>query len=120
MDKSGSGQSFIYGAGEDSCEGKSGEITGGRIKRFKMVQCSHMMPNGEPGFVDMTYNTEFMRKFRKPLAASGGKRIPEIGNFLDITPQKARKLMRGAHIFVCKLCGCYQIRDKNDFPEGVP
>jgi len=76
------------------------------------------MPNGEPSFIDMTRNQEFMRNFTKPLAASIGKKRPELGNYLGITEQKARKLLQGAHIFVCKICGCYEIKDKSDDAFG--
>lgn len=77
------------------------------LNRFQIIPCVHK-------WIDMTRDREFMEQFiRGALSQTVGKDIPEVWNpATRPSLQKARKLMAGAHLHVCKKCGVFFIGEK--------
>ncbi len=94
------------------------DLIGKRVRRFNINCCSHCLPSGDTAWIDMSRDPNFMNNFKKGFIASQKYQKPELSNpGKNPSPQKIRKLMLGARVYVCKLCGNFYIGEKNSPPD---
>lgn len=113
-------RSFIYGELQETArENRVMSLRVGKyVRKFNVNNCTHILKSGDTAWKDMSKDVNFMNNFKKGFIASQKAARPELSNPGKLpSPQKIRKLMLGARVYVCRICGNFYIGEKNNVPD---